>query len=190
MRRSVVGCRGAIGSNARGASLIEVLVAILILSFGMLAMAGLHAAAFKYGKMSQFRGVATQLGSEFGDRMRANVPGALDGAYVFEEAYDRNADAVTVPACANPAACTAAEIASVDLAQMRNTVRVALPGGGLYVQRDAAQPNIYNVWVMWLDPEAAGNEENDDTASMSERCPEGAAVSAPRPQCMPMRVVL
>jgi type IV pilus assembly protein PilV len=190
MRPSFAAGHGRRGSAARGASLIEVLVALLILSFGMLAMAGLHAAAFRYGKMSQFRGVATQLATEMADRMRANVDGAMAGNYVHEEAYDSGASAVTVPACANPAECTPAEIAEVDLAQMLNTVRLALPGGGLYVERDAAQPNAYNVWVLWLDPEAHGNDEQDDSASLSGLCPEGAGVSSPRPQCMPVRVVL
>ena len=45
----------------RGASLIEVMVAIVVLSIGMLSMAWQHAVALKYDKMSQFRGIATQL---------------------------------------------------------------------------------------------------------------------------------
>ncbi|MCM5679657.1 type IV pilus modification protein PilV [Schlegelella sp. S2-27] len=179
---------GALG-RARGASLIEVLVAILILSFGMLAMAGLHAVAFKYGKMSQFRGVATQLAIDLSDRMRANVTGAIAGQYVYTEAYDREAEAVTIPTCADTTRCTSAEMAALDLAQMRNTVRLALPGGALFVQQDAAAANVYNIWVLWLDPEAPGSDEDSDAASFSSQC-DGIDADAPLPQCMPMRIAL
>src|SRR5262245_49835341 len=89
-----------------GASLIEVLVSILILSFGMLAMAGLHASSLRYGKMSQFRSVATQLAYDLSDRMRANALGAMGGAYNFTEAYDPQTAEVKPQACATPGSCS------------------------------------------------------------------------------------
>ena len=67
----------------RGASLIEVMVAIVVLSIGMLSMAWQHAVALKYDKMSQFRGIATQLASELADRIRANA--AAGASYVVTQ---------------------------------------------------------------------------------------------------------
>jgi type IV pilus assembly protein PilV len=91
----------------RGASLLEVLVSILILSFGMLAMAGLHAVSIQQGKMSQFRGTAMQLAVDLADRMRANrgAFAAAPSPYVFTQPYNSDAPAVAVPAC-TMAACT------------------------------------------------------------------------------------
>jgi type IV pilus assembly protein PilV len=180
--------------HARGASLLEVLVAILILSFGMLAMAGLHSVAFKYGKMSQFRGVATQLAADLADRMRANPEGAVNGNYVFMDVYDESPDEVDLPACGEEIACAdAAAMAARDLAEMRRVIQTALPGGWLHVTQDAGAPPppLYTVWIMWQDPDALGGAADGGTASFAGQCPAAAVGGAnPVPQCMPMRVAL
>ena len=167
-----------------GASLLEVLVSILILSFGMLAMAGLHAASLRYGKMAQFRSVATQLAYDLSDRMRANSAGAVAGGYVYTAAYSATPAPVTVPGCAAPTLCTAAEIAAIDLAQWRNTARLALPGGGVYLTQDPGATNVMNMWVMWQDPQTA------DGADLGGPCPPEAGLSDPPQQCMFLRVAL
>lgn len=172
----------------RGASLLEVLVSILLLSFGMLAMAGLHAASLRYGKMAQFRSVAMQMATDLTDRMRANAAAAVSGSYNFSQAYTSTPPAVTVPACAVPTACTAAEMAAVDLAQWRNQARLALPGAGLMVSQDAAVANVLNVWVMWLDPQAA--EAATDGVTLNSQCPGTIGTPNPAPQCMFLRVAL
>lgn len=171
--------------RSQGTGLLEVMIAVLLLSGGVLAMSLLHANSFKYTKMAQFRGVATQLAFELADRMRANAIGATTGAYTLTATYSSTAPAVTVPACANAAACTALEMAAIDLAEMRNTARQALPGGGLRVTQDAAESNVINVWVIWLDPEAYGNDANSQANVLP--CP---FTSTPAPQCLPMRIAL
>ncbi|MDM4770838.1 type IV pilus modification protein PilV [Solimonas sp. SE-A11] len=164
----------------RGASLIEVLVTVLLLSFAMLAMANMHAMSLKYVKMAEFRGIATELALDLGDRMRANASGAA--SYVYTATYTPTSSAVTVPTCSNVLVCTPAEIAAIDLAEIRNTVRLAVPGGGLRVERDAANPTVMNVWVIWQDPE--GN-----MASTLLTCP-GSITATPQPNCLAMRVAL
>ena len=69
----------------RGVSLIEVLIAIVIASIGLLALAGVNTAAIRYTKMSQYRGTATLLANDLGERMRANKAGA--GAYVINSNF-------------------------------------------------------------------------------------------------------
>lgn len=185
--------RGALSSRARGASLLEVLVAILILSFGMLAMAGLHSVAFKYGKMAQFRGVATQLAADLADRMRANPQGALAGDYVFLDAYDASPGAVDLPACGDAIACAnPAAMAERDLAEVRRVVQNALPGGWLHITQDPGPASrMYTVWVLWQDPDALGGASDGNTASLAGLCPDAAVAGAnPVPQCMPVRVAL
>jgi len=181
-------------ARVRGASLLEVLVAILILSFGMLAMAGLHSVAFKYGKMSQFRGVATQLAADLADRMRANPEGAVDGNYVFTEVYDASPDEVEPPACGEDVACAdAAAMAASDLAEVRRVIQMALPGGWLHVTQDPGVPprTMYTVWILWQDPDALGGAADGGTASLAGQCPAAAVAGAnPVPQCMPVRVAL
>ncbi len=181
-------------TRQRGASLLEVMVAILILSFGMLAMAGLHAVSIQQGKMAQFRGTAMQLGADFADRMRANR-GAFDftlpiaaSPYVYMVPYTSNPAAVAVPACATAGACTAAERAAIDLAEWRNIARNALPGGNLYVTQDAGT-NILNVWVLWIDPEAKNTAGGGASMTSAQHCPAGVGGDIP-PQCLALRVVI
>lgn len=65
----------------RGLSLIEVLVAVVVLSIGLLGLAGLQASGMRVGQSSLYRSLAAQLASDMVDRMRANVSAASAGTY-------------------------------------------------------------------------------------------------------------
>jgi type IV pilus assembly protein PilV len=60
--------------NQQGFSLIEVMVAVLVLSLGLLGNAGLVAASLKNSNTAHFRSQATILAADILDRMRANLP--------------------------------------------------------------------------------------------------------------------
>lgn len=61
-----------------GATLIEVLVAILILSFGMLSLGAMMSFAVQLPKLSGYRSTATNLASSYVERIRANPIGFQD----------------------------------------------------------------------------------------------------------------
>jgi type IV pilus assembly protein PilV len=65
----------------RGASLIEVLVAVLILAIGLMGIAGLQTRALKNGQSAFERSQAVTLSYLVLDAMRANVSAAETGAY-------------------------------------------------------------------------------------------------------------
>ena len=67
--------------NARGFSLVEVLVSIVIVAIGLLGMAGLTAAGLKSNNTSYYRSQATVLANDILDRMRANVVQARGQQY-------------------------------------------------------------------------------------------------------------
>ena len=67
-------------THQRGFSMIEVLVAIVISAVALLALAGVNAVSLRYTKMSQYRGTATQLANDMGERLRANKGNTADGA--------------------------------------------------------------------------------------------------------------
>ena len=178
-----------------GVSLIEMLVAILVLSFGMLAMAGLHASSLKLGKMAQYRAVAQQLADDYVDRMRAGTLGltqaqaaALTPSYYFQQDYNPVGAIPNVPACAVPNQCTGPELAARDQARWRAIARASLPGGGLYVQPvtlpgGGATAQV-EVSVVWRDPQAAANGETGG------ECPAAMAVPSPPPSCLLLRATL
>lgn len=64
-----------------GVSLIEMLIALLVLSFGLLGVAGLQAQSLKNNQSAYLRSQANFLAYEIIDRMRANRADALNNAY-------------------------------------------------------------------------------------------------------------
>jgi type IV pilus assembly protein PilV len=62
----------------RGFSLLEVLVAIVVLSFGVLGVVGLQAMALQANKEARYQSSAVALGRELGDMMRGTKNIALD----------------------------------------------------------------------------------------------------------------
>lgn len=172
-----------------GVMIIEVLVAIVILAFGMLAYANLQAVALAHGKMATYRSAATQLAADYADRMRANAAVALAGGYAYVTPYA--AGPVPVPLCVVPGNCTAAEIAAMDLALWRNNANLTLPGGSLFAQMDPALPPppaslvaAMDLWIIWRDPTMA------DANEAGENCPAAVLGAGAGLSCLYFRVTL
>lgn len=102
-------------SPQTGFTLIEVLIAVLVLSLGLLGMAGLQATSLKNNNAAATRGQATLLAYDMVDRMRANKAAALAGSY--DNSYD------TAPTSAGTDCqstdCDANAMAAYDLNQWR-----------------------------------------------------------------------
>jgi len=60
-------------SLQRGLSMIEVLVAIVIISLGLLGMAGLQASGLRTSQSAFYRAQAAQFANDMAERMRANL---------------------------------------------------------------------------------------------------------------------
>lgn len=161
-----------------GASLIEVLVSIVLASFALLALAGVNASSVRYTKMSQYRATAAQLANDMGERIRANkgvaTPTATAfyaGNYDFIDDFAAQATAATLPGvlCDTSASnCTPAQIAAVDLAQWRITVRSQLPEGSVFLRRQSAEVAM-DLWVVWRDPAVA---DADEVPALAAECPD------------------
>ncbi|MDO9434342.1 type IV pilus modification protein PilV [Hydrogenophaga sp.] len=65
----------------RGTSMVEILVALLVISLGLLGIAGLSAATFGYNKAAQLRLTGMSLANDYADRARLNVYGYDLGKY-------------------------------------------------------------------------------------------------------------
>ncbi|RYZ13186.1 MAG: type IV pilus modification protein PilV [Comamonadaceae bacterium] len=142
-------CRGGAAGRARGSSLVEVLVGLVVLSLGVLAMAGIAVAAQRMAKMSQYESLAMQAATEIAERMRANVPGFEAGAYELAGGAASAAD----PRGCVALRCTPGEIAAVDLAEWSGSLAQRLPEGRAVVRRDVAHALVAEVWVRWRDPD-------------------------------------
>lgn len=179
----------------KGSSLIEVLVAMLILSFGMLALSGMLAFAVQLPKLSGYRSAASTIAGAHIDRMRANLVAYKAGNYDMSTAtYNQTLPADKI--CAYPT-CTTLDIATHDIYETNFALRNFLPGGsvtagvgpGMKVQCTAACSNLEgNMWVIWDEP---SNSAAIETAS-SDECPTGlpAATAGVSRRCVLVRFKL
>ena len=92
-----------------GFSLIEVLVSVVIMSVGILGVAGMQVISLQQNRSSMLRAEALQLGNDILDRMRVN-PQQDYALFEFGDAPPGNADCITN-------ACTPAQMRDYDIAQ-------------------------------------------------------------------------
>ena len=86
-------------ARQRGATLVEVLIAMLLMSFGVLAMTAMQAHAIQHSQTTDSRARATLLAHDLADRMRANTAPLGDWG-----AYDLSAAAASAASAAPPSA--------------------------------------------------------------------------------------
>jgi len=112
-------------SIQRGFSLIEVLVAMFVLSIGLLGLAMLQTRGAAYSTESYLRTQVTVAANDIIDRMRANKAGADIGAYVA------NNPPATPETCGTGSGCaTETNIANFDLTAWYQTLGARLPALG------------------------------------------------------------
>lgn len=161
--------------RARGASLIEVLISVLLAAIGLLAMAGANVASIRYSKMSQYRGTATMLASDLAERMRSNQAGLLNYAVSSDFAAQASVPAASTACEGYSVTCNSADLAAYDLVAWRRAVRNQLPEGSVFVTPSTAVVNpvlAADVWIAWRDPAVAAPDENStDSRNNAKECP-------------------
>ena len=127
----------------RGFSLVEVLIALIILSVGMLGIAGLYVQSMQAGRTSLFRHHAVNLAGDVADRIRANprAGGAYAGDGNDNSCIAQNTD------------CDEAEMADNDIFVWKAQASDALPTGDVSViYDDSTVPPNYQITVTWDEP--------------------------------------
>jgi type IV pilus assembly protein PilV len=130
----------------RGFTLVEVLVALVVLSVGMLGIAGLYLEGLRAGRTALYRTNAINLAADMADRIRANP-----AAGVAYAGTGPGADG----GCVNgPVDCTAAALAADDWSDWSGQLATQLPEGATgEVTVDAAAPAPrYTITVAWPEP--------------------------------------
>lgn len=103
-----------------GFTMIEVLIALIILSIGLLGVAGVQALAMKSTTNSHIRSQVTLLAESMVENIRANSPGAIGGSYNGVTAQGSD------PSCGT--GCSAAQIAQRDIFQWFSDLQADVPG--------------------------------------------------------------
>lgn len=135
--------------TSRGFSLVEVLIALIIMSVGMLGIAGLYVQSMQAGRTSMLRHHAITLAGDVADRIRANPTAGV--AYAAAAGQDNNC-------VAQNANCNVAQMAAHDIFLWQAQALEFLPPMGDGSQQvevifDAgALPPSYQITIRWDEP--------------------------------------
>ncbi len=142
--------RPSTSADQRGATLIEVLVAMLVLSIGLLGLAGMQMTALKSNQSAYYRSQATVLAYDIIDRMRANRTDALNGVYDI---------ALQNQAC-DPDLSPSGSLADKDVAEWLNSLSCLLsPDAQGSVVRNG---RIFTISIEWNDKRGRIEATDDD----------------------------
>lgn len=135
---------------SRGFTLVESLVALVVLSIGMLGIAALHVEGLRSARTALTRTTAVTLASDMADRIRANRTATVEYDVLVTSA-DTNANCKP-----GGAGCSIADLAHHDKAVWLGAIEAALPGGtGTIDCDDADVPATYTITVTWSEVGAA-----------------------------------
>lgn len=102
-----------------GFTLVEILITVIVLSIGLLGLAGLQISGLRANMSSEARSKATLLANDIIERMRANPLGVDANQYAGINTDSLACDTDPSPFCSNTSStaaenCTAAEMAAFD----------------------------------------------------------------------------
>lgn len=131
----------------RGFTLVEVLIALIILSIGMLGIAGLYVHSLQAGSTSLFRHHAVTLAGDIADRIRANP--RAGATYAARPGANNSCVSGTV-------SCTRDEMAANDVFVWLQQAAGTLPDDGTLpngpvqvIFNNAVSPPEYQVIISW-----------------------------------------
>jgi type IV pilus assembly protein PilV len=160
----------------RGFTLLEVMIALVVLCIGLLGMAAMQVIGLRSNTTSSYLSQATIIASDMTERIRANQVAVAAGAFLnYDSAAVANCGVLPVPYCSEysqdgtiiaGAACTPAQMAAFDLNVMACGNRIndgripndgiaSLPNGRMVVTCNdgvtCPAPYQHVVTVTWQD---------------------------------------
>jgi type IV pilus assembly protein PilV len=170
--------KGDAGARQRGVGLIEVLIALLVISIGILAVLGMQITGKKANYDAVQRTTATHLAWDLMERVRANRSAAA--SYVVALASPIGDGSLAAAACTLGSPCTPAELAEADLYEWEQTLLGAseesaggAATGGLVEPRACVEDmgdGEYLLTIAWR-----GTQELKDASPAVTSCGEGLA---------------
>ena len=145
----------------RGVTIVESLVALVVIAVGMLGIAGLYLSSMQASRSAKLRSHAVELASSIADRIRANREAVTS--------YNLAADGTPAKQDCDTKLCNAAQLAQDDLARWLVDIRDTLPGAdavlGTVAVTDNAAPatDNYVITVGWRE----ANSDIDFSYSVS-----------------------
>jgi type IV pilus assembly protein PilV len=142
-------------NRENGFSLLEVLIALLVLSVGLLGIAGLQTVSLRFNHQSYERTQATVLISEMFEKITANPVAARAGSFDAVTFANSSGSFTAYGSC--PTSCTPTELATFDLFRWKSSLedprRLAQGQGSItrIADPDGATAHVYEITVNWVE---------------------------------------
>jgi len=154
--------------SQQGFSIIEVLISILVISIGLLGMAGLQTTGIQQSHNSYLKTQASLLAYDMADRMRSNLQGVGEGRYDGVNSID--SPVASSPDCTGSGTtCSAEETATYDIyhwtnASAEGSIAATLPAGQGMISNNSG---IFTITVLWDENRtgATGTDCNGNPAT-------------------------
>lgn len=145
-----------------GIALLEALIALVILAFGVLGLLWMHQQALVQQRQQLMRSVAAGMADDLAERMHLNAPQRAMYAKAWGNAATGSPDCTT-------SACSREELAMWDMQQLQQSLKSQLPEGDAAVFALSDVAGWWGIVIAWRD----SNETlRTDTASGTPPCPE------------------
>ncbi|AEG69930.1 type IV pilus modification protein PilV [Ralstonia solanacearum] len=128
--------RRALPGKALGFTMLEALIAVLIVAVGVLSVANLLLKSYRFTQQASYDAMGQLLAANMADRIRVNSGQVASDAYVFDT---EKASAVSAPTnfylsggstgCTDASAVCANAAVGFDLSEWTSAVKASLPGG-------------------------------------------------------------
>lgn len=129
--------------------MVEVMVALVVLTIGLLGIAALLLKSLQSGRTATYRTQAVNLAADMADRIRMNRTALDNYGTLFTEAE------APVGACDTTGGCTGAQMASNDLFRWKEAIAERLPNGVgqvvVVLPVAAGEPANYQITVRWAE---------------------------------------
>lgn len=149
---------------SRGFSLIEVLIALVVLAIGLLGVAGLQSAGMRHTQAANLQSQASMYASNMADRLRANDE-AIDQGY-FNNTIDESPGTPDVDCDATE--CSPTDLAAYDVSNWYADLGEALPMGSGIIRchdADCEADSQFTITVQW-----DGHRTGPTSAKSNDKC--------------------
>lgn len=153
-------------AGQRGATLIEAMVAMLLLALGVMGMATLQTRTLIATRTTYQRATAVQAAEDLRDRIQVNseIRREPPAVHPYLTSWG-NAPAAGRDCQAGP--CDGRELAAFDLHQWKSALSRALPDGDALVFASEKDPTQFGVLVAWTEARARNESSaNDEEAAL------------------------
>lgn len=147
--------------------MIESMVTIVIISFGLLGIVGLLVSGISSANMSQMRTTAVSLANEIAEKMRANQTGVTESikgsnGYIVSDAAASAPNKICRPQGSTtlPDSCSPMEMATYDIYEWKDRIEKALPNGRGSIIRLGTTNAVFEIRVNWLEDKKSANNMN------------------------------